>query len=209
MNIVKLTLLLVCALVTFSGVSVAAEQQLLKKNEVAAFIGSQKVLHSLSEEMKAAGVATFYTYDQELAARKNMPILVENIRIMQKDTPAYYDRLTAIVTGYSPSETVGNASVYRFSSAEDWATIGDRVLFAHFTGNSPATRTGYDDIKAALPPGMMKMLTPEARAKIEASLAVLNSAQDVPEADKQLVATFEEELKQVLYEMAAAAGVTP
>ncbi len=204
MNIVKLTLLLVCALVTFSGVSVAAKQQLLKRNEVAAFIGSQKVLHSLSEEMKAAGVSSFFKYNPKLIAKENMPILVENIRIMQKDTPAYYDRLTAIVTGYSYSETVGDTPVYRFSSAEDWATIGDRVLFAHFTGNSSATRTGYDDIRAAIPPELLKMLKPEARAKIEANLGLLSSAQNVPEADKQLVATFEVELKQVLYEISFA-----
>lgn len=206
MNIVRLILLLVCALVTFPGVSVAAEQSLLKRSEVAAFIGTQKVLHSLSEEMKAAGVDSFFKYDPKLIVKKNMPIFVENIRIMQEATPAYYDRLTAIVTGYSHNTGVNNDPVYRFSSAQDWAEIGDRVMLAHSSENSTATRTGYDDITAAIPPELLKMLKPEDRAKVEANLGLLRSAQDVPEADKKLVESFEVELKQVLYEIA---GATP
>ncbi|PCI56930.1 MAG: hypothetical protein COB36_01275 [Alphaproteobacteria bacterium] len=204
MNIVKLTLLLVCVLMTFSGVSVAGEPKRLKKSEVAAFIGSQKVLHSLSEEMKAAGVVSFFKYDPKLIAQKNMPIFVENVRIMQKDTPAYYDRLTVIVTGYSHNPTVENTPVYRFTSAEDWASIGDRVMLAHFTENSTATQTGYDDLISALPPGMLDKLDPERRAIVEKNLDLLRSAQNVPEADKKLVESFEERLKKVLFEMVAA-----
>ncbi|PCK00339.1 MAG: hypothetical protein COA45_00730 [Zetaproteobacteria bacterium] len=200
MSIVKYTLLFVCALFGFSGASIA-EEELLKKSQVAAFIGSQKVLHSLSDEMKAAGVETFFKYDPKLIMKKKMPIFAGNISRLKKNTPAYYDRLTGIVTGYSHNTGVNNNPVYRFENAEDWAKIGDRIMLAYFTEHSTASRTGYDDLMSALPPGMMKMLNPEDRAKVEEQLGLLSSAQNVPEADKKLVDTFYDEIDDVLFEM--------
>ncbi|WP_028468577.1 hypothetical protein [Neptunomonas japonica] len=200
MSKVEKILLLVCMLVSFPEVSFAKET-LLERSEVAAFIGSRDVLHDLSEEMKVAGVRTFYTFDRTLMANKSMPVFFENVRIMQENSPAFYDRFTGIVTNYSHDSGENSDPVYRFKSANDWAQIGDRIMLAYFTENSTASRTAYDDFMAQMPPGMLEMLKPEDRAKVDEQLGLLQSAQNVPEGDKKLVESFKDKLKMVLIEI--------
>lgn len=198
MNNIKKPLLFICLFVSFSAMSFSSDK-LLERNEVAAFIGSGEVLHDLSEEMKVSGVRTFYNFDRTLMAKKNMPIFFENVRLMQENSPEFYDRFTRIVTNYVHDG--GNDSVYRFKSANDWAQIGDRIMLAYFTEHSTASRKAYDDFKASIPPGMLKLLKPEDRVKVEEQLGLLKSAQDVPEEDKKLVDSFKVKLKTVLLEM--------
>ena len=198
MNNIKKPLLFICLFVSFSAMSFSSDK-LLEKNEVAAFIGSREVLHDLSEEMKVSGVRTFYNFDRTLMAKKNMPIFFENVRLMQENSPEFYDRFTSIVTNYAHDG--GSDPVYRFKSANDWAQIGDRIMLAYFTEHSTASRKAYDDFKASIPPGMLKLLKPEDRAKVEEQLGLLKSAQDVPEEDKKLVDSFKVKLKTVLLEM--------
>lgn len=199
MNIIKQTLLMVFMFGAVCGVA-TAEDNLLKREQIMAFIGSYDVLRPLSEEMKAAGVTSFFKHDPQLMAKKDMPLYTENIRIMQENTPQYYDRLVGVVTNYSHDSGENSDPVYRFSSAKDWARVGDRIMIAYFTENSTASNTAYDDFMAAMPPGMLDMLKPKERAKVQQQLDMMRSAQNVPEGDKKLVDTFKDDLGKVLIE---------
>ena len=200
MNIIKQMLLMIFMLGAFSG-AVTADDNLLKREQITAFIGSYDVLESLSEEMKAANVKSFFKHDPQLMAKKNLPIYTENIHVMQEETPQYYDRLVGIVTSYSHDSGENSDPVYRFSSAQDWARIGDRIMIAYFTDNSTASRTAYDDLMAAMPPGMLDMLKGDDKVKVQQQLEALRSAQNVPEGDKKLVDSFQRELGRILVEV--------
>jgi hypothetical protein len=187
-------------LLIFSPLSFTKEM-LLEKSQVAAFIGSRDVLHDLSEEMKKSGAHSFFKLDRTLIAKKNMPIFSENVRVMRENSPEFYDRFRGIVTNYSHDSGENSDPVYRFKTTDDWAQIGDRIMLAYFTEHSTASRVAYDDFMAQMPPGMLDMLQPAARAKVEEQLELLRSAQNVPEGDKKLVDSFEDKLKTVLLEM--------
>lgn len=200
MNKIKKLILLSFIFIGFSEVSFS-EEMLLEKSQVAAFIGSRDVLHDLSEEMKKSGAHSFFTLDRTLMGKKNMPIFFENIGIMREESPEFYDRFRGVVTNYSHDSGDNSDPVYRFKTADDWAQIGDRIMLAYFTEHSTASRTAYDDFMEQMPPGMLDMLKPAARAKVEEQLELLRSAQNVPEGNKKLVDSFEDQLKTVLLEM--------
>ncbi|MGH1377605.1 MAG: hypothetical protein ACRBB3_02175 [Alphaproteobacteria bacterium] len=193
MNIIKHALLTFCMLLAFSS-TVSAKDGLLTREQVEAFIGSYDVLRPLSEEMKAAGFTSFFKHDPQLMAKKDMPLYTENLRVMKENTPQYYDRFVDIIAEYSHDTGDHSDPEYKFDSAQDWSKTGDQIMFAHFTENSTASKTAYDDLMAAVPPGMMGMLKGEQKKKVQEQLEMMQSAQNVDLADKKLVESLEDGL---------------
>lgn len=195
MNFIKSLALFTCVMLSFANTSFA-EQKYLEKSQVAAFIGSQRVLHGLSEQLKTAGHQSFFKYNPKLMDNKNIPMFIENIKILKEDTPDFYNRFTTIVTGYTH-----DSDAYRFSSAEDWARVGDRVMLAYYGEHSTASLTVHDDAMAIFTPDILARLKPEARAKVQEQLSMLSSIQNVPLADKKLVDSFDKQIVAILFEM--------
>ncbi len=186
----KYTYVFLCFILSFNGsfalVANAANDDLVPE-KVAAWVGSSKVVVPIAEEMRQNGFESFLKSRPELMLGATMPFYVSNIEILKSDHPDYYDKLTDAVKNYRRE----GYDEYYFSSAEEWAEIGDRVLLAFFSLTSTFSRVAYDEMSKTFTPQMVASMPEEGRKQVQNTLDMLKTLQNVSEFDRQLVDRFE------------------
>ncbi|MGH1404542.1 MAG: hypothetical protein ACRBDL_09880 [Alphaproteobacteria bacterium] len=202
MHLLKTLVLGMFFLCAWNTSSFAQEHDPLTDNDVRSFLGSQKVLEPLAAEMEQNGVEDFFKPRLHMV-EKNMPLYVNNVEDLKKNHPAYYKRMTEIVSTYSYDDK------RHFPTAEAWAKNADRVMMTHFAATSTATKTGHKDMAKRISPQMLAMLPAESRAQFQSTLDFMKSLQDVTKEDKETVLKYEDEIMAHLINYQSDSPIVP
>lgn len=183
--------------------SLASENFIPKPSEniapevAASWVGSRYVVVPIADEMRAEGLQTFLEARHDAMLNMGMPLYVSNVKILEEEHPEYYAKLTKAVTEYKRE----GYNYFYFSSAEDWAKIGDRVMLAHFSYNSSSSLSGFDDMSKQFTPQMLEKMPAKGRQKIQNMLGMLKTLQNVSEYDRQVAKKLQNEIILFLQEM--------
>lgn len=160
-----------------SGIAGAAAENLTTV-QTQHFIDAMSEISTLSEDMRKSG------HDKEIekeiqaqAGDGTFSPLMKGMPIMHEKFPADYQALTGIVTKHG------------FSSPEDWASVGDRVMLSYMSIKNDANPQ-MAAVVNQMTPEQMKAMPPEAQAQFQQARLMIKAASAVPAADKDTVRPF-------------------
>ncbi len=188
-HLVALTLLAMTIIFT-AQLNRANASEMLSPGQVERFINSMNEVHALADEMEQEGK------NQVIEARIKSPTQGEDfapystaVQTLKSEFPDDYKKLGKITGAHD------------FSSQESWALIGDSVMEAYVS--SQIGETEYQGIEAAqaqITPAMKAQMPPEALARMEQSMSMLDQLSNVPQENIDAVAPFRDRLESEMQE---------
>ncbi len=193
---------IVLAALSFSSDARADELQI---SDVSAFLNVQESLKPIDKEFRATGAHSIFRPKALGLAKTSLPAYQENIETLKSDHPKYYTRMNDIVTGYVHEETS-----HPYSTIEEWAEMGDRVMTAFYAAGSGDGGAGAvkEKLETQMPPEVMAFLPAESLAALEDLIGSLETIDSVSDHDKQVVSQFTKQIAFHLQEYSSGYVVT-
>jgi len=173
--------MLLQALVVLAGTCFVVSQSQaasFDSKAVESYINSLPEVEAFGERMESQGKDEAWLNDVSPMEGDTFDPHTRGISALKKHDPAEYAELGKIVGRHG------------FSSGENWAAVGDRVILAYGAlkaeSENPELFAMVKQMES-MDERMMAMMPAEVRAQMEQALVMARSFANVPDADKQVV----------------------
>lgn len=172
----------------------------LNAEQAKRFVAAMPDVSALSDDMRKGGrdkkiedtIRAVQSKDGEFSP------LLKGMPIMKKEFPADYERLSGIVEKHG------------FSSAEDWAAVGDRVMTTYMAIKADGENTGQLlSIIENMTPEQFAALPPEAQNQFAHARMVIKATAAVSPAEMEMVRPLVPVIEADMKNAAARAGMNP
>lgn len=158
----------------------------LTAQSVEAYLETLPQVRVLADELEASGKGDLLMKEVMPGAEAFDPHQ-RGARVLREKEPEAYERLQGIVTENG------------FTSVDNWAQTGDRVVLAYgavkVEAESPEI-LALAQSGAGLDPAMLQMLSPEMRVQMEQAIMMAKAIAQVPAADRDMVRPYIARLDQ-------------
>ncbi|MEM8770178.1 MAG: hypothetical protein AAGD92_00890 [Pseudomonadota bacterium] len=161
--------------------SAQAEDKPLTEDQTKRFIQTLPAMEKLGDEFNESGKSEFMQKDAMPKAGEAFKPYSTAMASLKKNYPADLKRVSSAVKPHG-------------FSADQWASVGDRVMVAYMALQMEAEDPRTIAMMEGMDQSMIDMMPPEARAQMEGVFAMMETVRNVPEADKAMVRKFKPEL---------------
>lgn len=153
----------------------------LTEDQAKRFVASLPAVDTLGDEWQAEGKTEQLMVDTAPKAGEGFKPYSSATAALAKNYPSDHAQLAKTVKGHG-------------FSIEDWGVVGDRVMAAYIAIKLEEADPQAMAMMEGMDTSMLEMMPPEMRAELERSFAMMETAKNASDADKQAVATVKAEL---------------
>lgn len=176
----------------FAPAAFAAQE--LTPAQVEKFIGTMDDVQALSDSMGKDGKNQVISEKlKEAQPGGDFTPYSRAMDVMKAEFPDDYKKLGAAVKKQG------------FASQQEWAETGDKVMAAYISSRiDPETKTRMAAMKDQLNTDAAKQMPPEAVAQIKQTMAMMETLDKVPQADRDAIAPHSAALEAFVQSQSAA-----
>lgn len=161
--------------------ALAGEGAPLTQDQVKRFVATLPALDALGEEFAAEGKSEELSIESRPKAGEPFRPYSGAVAALKERYPADHARLASAVRPHG-------------FSTEEWGRVGDRVMIAWLALKMEEEDPRSMQMMEGMDQSMLSMVPPEMKAQLEATFAMMDTVRNAPEADKQAVAPFKDEI---------------